>query len=515
MTERQLAGPRSRQTLINCCLRLLTFLPLLPLVGCFGPPALHRSVLEYDKYYEMSEAELLLLNIARLRADEPPHFMMLSTINNTVTFVGTLSATFIWAAGAKPPKGSSYQAGPLSASSTESPLFTILPVQGQDYANKLYSPLTGQLSYFMLRDEGPRLLLLMTGEYLWVIDPTTQWKLGGVSAGAYISSSSPPSQTKLKTLRATPIHDCDENDTNKSYFGYDCSYYNNPLHSPSEQDKFLYLLDQLEKLKTNGALYMEKLGGDLDSGEVVQTSSTPPTNQELELAAKDGYRWSGPSGQVTSDKTYELLDKTGKVIMLSPTAPTPADMLAAAKAGYSWRRKSALASVTSAKMYRLIRPPRDSDKLFALVDFDIHSSDPRYSLSQDEMINIRQMVQPDPQDFVYIDLRKPHDDIEGYEPMIVKGYIKIRNFIEIMKFLADGSKLREHSDKQLIGFGEELPKTLDLESYITFKNNYLWVPSSEATKDRDRQAFALLYTLYQMSQVDTSKLPQIPVTISK
>lgn len=425
-------------------------------------------MIQYDKYYEMSEADLLLLNIARLRENEPPHFMMLSSINNTVTFSGSLSTMFDWAAGAKPPKGNSYQAGPFSATTSESPLFSLLPIQGQDFTNKLYSPLTNQAAYLLLRDQQPRDVLSLMGEYVWVVNGDAPKGIGCHDQAEYATSPD---------LRFS--------------FVSDCSYFNNPLEkTQKQQDKFLYLVDRLDALKDTPAFYMERLPSDIDAGEVLQTSTTPPTDQEREVAVKDGFRWI-----TKSTARYELKDQAGKTLATSSVAPTPADMSTAATKQLSW-------TATGEGKYQLIHPAQYADKMFAILDFDTHDN------LESKLSNtaIREKVQPDPQDFIYVELR--------HHGPPFSGYIKIRDFVEILTFLARGSELQADDQRQFVGVGLT-PPSFTPERLIVYDNWHVWVPASQDYNDRDRRAFALVYTLYQMSQVDTTKLPQIPVTISK
>ncbi len=84
----------------------------------------------YDKSYQETEADLLLLNVARMARGEPPHFTILMGINHTISATASLSALFDWNAGAKPSKGNVYQLGPFGATATENPLFNLVPIQG-------------------------------------------------------------------------------------------------------------------------------------------------------------------------------------------------------------------------------------------------------------------------------------------------------------------------------------------------------------------------------------------------
>ena len=58
----------------------------LGFAGCLGPPALHDAVLGYDATVSALEQEILLLNVARLSTDRPPHFTVTSSIAASFTF---------------------------------------------------------------------------------------------------------------------------------------------------------------------------------------------------------------------------------------------------------------------------------------------------------------------------------------------------------------------------------------------------------------------------------------------
>src|SRR5215471_8546477 len=73
---------------------------LIAVAGCLGPSALHRTMIEYDKYYQNSETDLLLLNIARLDQGDSPHFTILTSINNSISFGGVLSSQVSFSSGA-------------------------------------------------------------------------------------------------------------------------------------------------------------------------------------------------------------------------------------------------------------------------------------------------------------------------------------------------------------------------------------------------------------------------------
>ncbi|QNT69464.1 hypothetical protein [Defluviicoccus vanus] len=59
---------------------------LFGLGGCVGPPALRQSVLGYDETVGQLDQDILLLNVARLSDDRPPHFTVTSSIAATFNF---------------------------------------------------------------------------------------------------------------------------------------------------------------------------------------------------------------------------------------------------------------------------------------------------------------------------------------------------------------------------------------------------------------------------------------------
>jgi hypothetical protein len=120
-------------------LRALIGLVLLALTGCFGAEAMHYDIQEYNKQVVSSEKEMLLYNIAALHKGQPPHFMMLATISQSRTFMG--SAGFNWANPAT-------WSVPFTATNTESPTIQFVPIQGQDFANRFESPMTDKFVLF-------------------------------------------------------------------------------------------------------------------------------------------------------------------------------------------------------------------------------------------------------------------------------------------------------------------------------------------------------------------------------
>lgn len=115
---------------------IIILLVTLLLVGCVGPPALHKSVLGYDETTNQLEQEILLLNIARLSDDSPVHFTVTGSIAATFDF--TTSANFGGSIVTSP--GNNIFDFGMSASASENPTLNIVPISGEDFTKRIITP---------------------------------------------------------------------------------------------------------------------------------------------------------------------------------------------------------------------------------------------------------------------------------------------------------------------------------------------------------------------------------------
>ena len=115
---------------------IIILLVTLFLVGCVGPPALHKSVLGYDVTTNQLEQEILLLNIARLSHEAPVHFTMTGSIAATFDFTtsGNFSGSIVTS-----PGDNIFNFG-MSASASENPTLSIVPISGQDFTKRVITP---------------------------------------------------------------------------------------------------------------------------------------------------------------------------------------------------------------------------------------------------------------------------------------------------------------------------------------------------------------------------------------
>ena len=129
------------------CLRLLIAITLFLFLASsctLGPPALNDAVLGYDETTASLELKLILLNIARRDQGNPIHFTVASSIaasynwnaNASVGTEGRKSAEDFWS--------NTFNFN-LGVSGSENPTFSIYPVTGEEYTQRLLTPLTESL----------------------------------------------------------------------------------------------------------------------------------------------------------------------------------------------------------------------------------------------------------------------------------------------------------------------------------------------------------------------------------
>jgi hypothetical protein len=122
---------------------------MLTACSTVGPPVLERAVLGYDETDAQLSQQMVLLNIARWRAGESPH----------LTVTSSIAATFDWTArsglGAQfeDSSGTDFFNIDLGASASENPTFSILPVKGQDYIERVIEPLDEDAFYVIAHQD--------------------------------------------------------------------------------------------------------------------------------------------------------------------------------------------------------------------------------------------------------------------------------------------------------------------------------------------------------------------------
>ncbi len=119
----------------------------LLLSACMGPPALHRAVLGYDEIVSRLESEMLLLNIARSEADLPPHFTAAASVAATFNWTAAGGLLGSFTGGTNPNQVGAFN---LGASASENPTFSIVPVTGREFTERILTPIPDDTFGFLI-----------------------------------------------------------------------------------------------------------------------------------------------------------------------------------------------------------------------------------------------------------------------------------------------------------------------------------------------------------------------------
>src|SRR5215510_7331162 len=129
--------------------------------GCVSTIALDWAVVAYDKTTAEIMSKQLLLNIARARYNQPPHFTGISNIAATYNFSFTTGAT-----PALTGERGSLLVPFFGGSVAENPTISIAPMQGEEFTQRLLTPFPEQKLTMLLRQgyDIDALLRLLAGE---------------------------------------------------------------------------------------------------------------------------------------------------------------------------------------------------------------------------------------------------------------------------------------------------------------------------------------------------------------
>jgi hypothetical protein len=123
-------------------------LAVMALGGCVGKIALDRAVIDYDTTTAQSISKQLLLNIARAHYDLPIHFTAVSSIAATYKFSASAGT------GAAQAGSNGHVVVPIiNAGVEENPTFSIAPMQGEEFTQRLLTPFQEQKLTLLLRQD--------------------------------------------------------------------------------------------------------------------------------------------------------------------------------------------------------------------------------------------------------------------------------------------------------------------------------------------------------------------------
>jgi len=222
----------------------------------------------------------------------------------------------------------------------------------------------------------------------------------------------------------------------------------------------------------------------------------------LHLAALD-YAGVLDVGAINYDRRWSMVD--GREISADA-------LLKTAERGYRW---------TTDGSKRVFRKSVRGRMLIANYDPGILSNDERRQLDE----KARQY----PHNFILVDIRPNYPG--GEYP--IQAWIKLRSFNAVIEFIANGmhSAPEFQVDKdprsgtipsnpvRTLEILESPDKPENIESVVKYRGTYYWLANNEDTHDRhshwNQEGFKLLYHLYQMTVMDVTGVPALPISIAK
>jgi hypothetical protein len=251
--------------------RSIAALPLmaLALAGCAGPPVLERQVIGYDEVTSRLDQQLLLLNIARVDQGRPVHFTSTSSIAATFDWSTTLGVV-----GQYNPQSIDDLVGlNLGASARENPTFSILPLSGQAFTQRILTPFKDDIFEFLVFQGG-------------AIDQIMRLLAGGV-----------------ERQRADGSFE---------------RFVENSPQRPEEYAEFRRIAAHLRWLNDHRRLFVRSL---VFEETLLSGQSDPPSAADAMAAARDGLHWTRGA-----DGRYALMRTTqGRVVVTNVDPMTLGD----------------------------------------------------------------------------------------------------------------------------------------------------------------------------------------------
>jgi hypothetical protein len=136
---------------------------LLSACTSFGPDRVPPDRFDYNEALSRSSKEQMLLNLVRLRHQDVPVFLAVSSVLTQYIYSGNVAATGTLGTSLGEPANS--LTGTLGARYVERPTITYSPLTGEDFARQLLVPIDSQLIFSLIQTGfPPDQLLLMSLE---------------------------------------------------------------------------------------------------------------------------------------------------------------------------------------------------------------------------------------------------------------------------------------------------------------------------------------------------------------
>ena len=130
--------------------RNILLVTAVSIAGCAGPPVLERQVLGYDEVTSRIDQKLLLLNVARIDRGHPVHFTSTSSIAATFDWTTTLGAS----GQLNNTSAANFVNLNLGTSVSENPTFSIVPLSGEAFSQRILTPFKDSVFEFRVYQGG-------------------------------------------------------------------------------------------------------------------------------------------------------------------------------------------------------------------------------------------------------------------------------------------------------------------------------------------------------------------------
>jgi hypothetical protein len=285
----------------------LLFLLFWALEGCFGPPTMKYDIAAYNKNIVQSETEMLLYNIGRLADKQQPHFMMLSSVSQGRTFQANAGFQWSHVASMLNPM-TTWQAGPFSTTTTESPTITFVPIQGPDFAQRFESPLREKFTLFLedkwwsANPADYTLLTKLLAQSLYLYHP-------GRDLQGKCKPSKPGGKRDRSVLYVNRQKDPRQDLSDTSGFNTPDYYYED-------------FSDCVSRIVNDPHLYIVLIDG---HNPVPTVAAADPTASDAVTALQQSYEWTKPAKEyalTTPVKVPAFLDYDPRFVAADPWTPT-------------------------------------------------------------------------------------------------------------------------------------------------------------------------------------------------
>jgi len=190
------------------------------------------------------------------------------------------------------------------------------------------------------------------------------------------------------------------------------------------------------------------------------------------------------------------------------------EFIKTAERGYRWTRTAEGKKIIVSKHMR-------GRMLIANYDPGTLSNSERQQLD----IKARQY----PRNFILVDIRPDYPG--GKFP--IQAWIKLRSFNAVIEFIANSmysspefqiekdprSGTIPTNPVKTLEIMESTEKPENIDHFVEYRSMYYWLANDESHHDSDaswnQEAFKLLYHLYQMTVMDVTHAPELPISIAK